>query len=95
MPQCPYIVHCPYFSNQARTIPGVGAPCRSYQPPAMRSLAPGYKLKYCASTCYYCARYRVAEALGEMSVPAELRPDQVAYAKEIIEKHEAEGLPGG
>ncbi len=95
MPQCPYIVHCPYFSKQVRTIPGVGAPYRGHEPPGMRSLSPVQQLKYCASTCYYCARYRAAEVLGEKNVPADLRPDQVAYAKEIIEKHTAQSLPAG
>lgn len=95
MPQCPYIVHCPYFSNQARPAQVGGVPYGGLATSIMRSGNTGIALKYCSSTCYYCARYRTAEALGANNVPDDLRPDQVAYAKEIIDKHAGQSLPGG
>jgi len=85
MPFCHYLTTCPYFNNLIESIQLSGRH-RSNQNADIRTLVSNCNLKYCTSNYAFCARHRVAKAIGETAVPEDLYPDQVVRAKSIIQK---------
>ncbi|WDP88477.1 MAG: hypothetical protein HUN04_01455 [Desulfobacter sp.] len=69
MADCELLKGCPFFNDKMKDTEGLGAI---------------YKKKYCLGDNQHCARYIVFKKLGRPSVPANLFPNQIDQAKEII-----------
>ena len=68
--KCELINDCKFF----KTVTGSGPACIVEQ----------LKSKYCKANPLLCARRRVAQALGRSNVPAELHPDHIHHALDLI-----------
>lgn len=71
MPDCPSLAGCPFFNDKMADKP---------------ALADVYKFRYCKDNNEACARWKVASTMGKEAVPADLFPNQVERADEIISK---------
>lgn len=69
MAECECLPKCPFFHDKMSGMP---------------DLASLMKKKYCLGDASGCARHIVFEAKGKGSVPANLFPNQVDKAKQII-----------
>lgn len=69
MTDCPRARECAFYNDKISSISG---------------LAPLYKITYCANQFDACARYLVAQILGTKAVPADLLPNQIQKAYEVI-----------
>ena len=68
--KCELIDDCAFF----KTITDTDRPC----------IVTRLKKQYCEENPLLCARRRVALALGREKVPAELHPDHIHHALELI-----------
>ena len=71
MAQCECLDACPFFNDKMANMPGSAA---------------SFKRKYCEGDSSECARFMVFKALGKAKVPADLFPNQVDRAKQVIAK---------
>lgn len=70
MSECDALDGCPFFHDRMRTMPAVAALV---------------KQRYCLGQDHsQCARYLVRTALGRGQVPADLFPDQLERAQQLI-----------
>ena len=69
MPDCELLQGCPFFQDQMK---------------GLDSIKDMFKKKYCRGDFSDCARYIVFKALGRANVPADLIPNQVNRAKQVI-----------
>lgn len=69
MADCECIAGCLFFNDKMKDKQGMGGI---------------YKKKYCLGDKLQCARYMVFKKLGKPSVPANLYPNQLERAKEIL-----------
>ena len=69
MAECQCLVNCPFFNDRMANMPGT---------------ASVYKNKYCKDKFEQCARFQVFQALGPGKSPADLFPNQIERAAEII-----------
>lgn len=69
MANCECLAGCIFFNDKMQNKP---------------STAQMYKNKYCLGDSSDCARHIVFETLGKTSVPADLFPNNINRAKEII-----------
>lgn len=69
MTDCPRARECAFYNDKMSSISG---------------LAPLYKITYCTNQFDACARYLVAQILGTKAVPADLLPNQIQKAYEVI-----------
>ena len=69
MADCELVVKCPFFNDKMKNMPAI---------------AEQMKTKYCKGDNSYCARFMVFRALGREKVPANLVPNQIDRAEEII-----------
>ena len=71
MAECECLGGCPFFNDKMSDVDGLGAL---------------YKKRYCLGDNTKCARYMAFKALGKPTVPANLYPNMVDQANEIIQK---------
>jgi hypothetical protein len=71
MAECEFLQACPFFNDRMPIEAGIGAL---------------YKQRYCKNNKDACARYMVRKALGKEKVPADLYPNMLERAGEIITK---------
>jgi len=71
MNECPRLSTCPFFNEKMKAKPGT---------------TEMYKSMYCQKDYEKCARYLVFIALGKEKVPANLYPNEVDRAKQIIQE---------
>lgn len=71
MSDCVCLPKCPFFNDKMANMPGTAAII---------------KRNYCQGDNSNCARFLVFQALGREAVPADMYPNQVALAREIIAK---------
>ncbi len=69
MPNCECLSGCPFFNDKMPDTEGLGAIL---------------KRKYCQGDNTMCARYMVFKKLGKGMAPANLYPNMLDKAKEII-----------
>ena len=69
MADCECLEGCPFFNDRMEDKPAT---------------AEMYKKSYCRGSSVQCARYIVFSALGREAVPADLFPNQVERAYELI-----------
>jgi len=69
MADCALIETCIFFNDKMAEMPG---------------MANLYKQRYCREDSSSCARYTVFKALGRENVPANLFPNDLARANEIV-----------
>lgn len=69
MADCVCLSGCIFFNDKMQNMP---------------SMAHIYKDRYCRGDNTECARYMVFKALGRENVPADLYPNDVARARDII-----------
>jgi hypothetical protein len=70
--QCPFLVQC-NFIRENRT--------------KMSELVARIESRYCTkSACCRCARFRVAQVLGPVAMPPLMLPEQIDWARQIIEE---------
>ncbi|HPQ71239.1 MAG TPA: hypothetical protein PKW95_19085 [bacterium] len=69
MADCECLAKCPFFNDRMATKPGI---------------SDMYKKRYCLGDKSGCARYMIFSRLGREHVPADLYPNQVDRAKQII-----------
>lgn len=70
MSECEALEGCPFFHDRMRTMPAV---------------ATLVKQRYCLGQDHaQCARYVVKSALGSGQVPADMFPDQIDRAQQLI-----------
>ncbi len=69
MAECQCIAGCPFFNDKMANMPAV---------------ADIYKDRYCRGDWNGCARYRVFSSLGRESVPANLFPNELERAAELL-----------
>ncbi|MBI5804613.1 hypothetical protein HZA73_01055 [candidate division TA06 bacterium] len=69
MPDCECLAACPFFNDKMANMP---------------SMAGIYKNKYCKDDFESCARYIVFKTLGKGTVPADLFPNQLSRAEELV-----------
>ncbi len=69
MAECPRIKTCPFFNDSMKDMP------------ALTTL---YKINYCMNHFENCARYLVAQVLGQAKVPGDLLPNQKTRAEHVI-----------
>lgn len=69
MSDCELLEKCIFFNDKMANMP---------------STAQVIKRKYCTGDSSECARYMVCKALGRERVPADLFPNQVEKAREVI-----------
>ena len=69
MADCPLIEKCPFFNDRLKGRPGMVAL---------------YKRQYCRGDNSACARHMVFRTVGREHVPADLFPNDVSRAKEVI-----------
>ncbi len=69
MADCERLSGCPFFNDKMANMP---------------TMANLMKKKYCQGNKLYCARYTVFQKLGREKVPADLFPNQIERALEII-----------
>ncbi len=69
MADCVCVPGCPFFNDRMAGMP---------------ALANQMKRKYCQGNFETCARFTVMKALGRERVPADMFPNQVERAAEIL-----------
>ena len=69
MADCECLEKCPFFNDKMQNMPAV---------------AEMYKESYCKKDNSSCARYMVFKTLGRDRVPADLYPNNVDLAREIL-----------
>jgi len=69
MPDCELLGGCPFFNDHMK---------------GFDTVKEILKEKYCRQDKSGCARYMVFKALGRPKVPADLIPNQVDWAQQII-----------
>jgi hypothetical protein len=69
MADCKCLPGCPFFNDKMDPLVGVGAI---------------YKKKYCLGDNSQCARYKVFYMRGKAAVPADLYPNMIERAEQII-----------
>lgn len=70
MSECICLPKCPFFNGRMQEKFSV--------------VLEAQKRRYCLGENAACARYRVFQKLGREAVPADLFPNQVARAREIL-----------
>ncbi len=71
MAKCVYLEPCPFFNDKMA------------EQPATAEL---YKQRYCLGQQTECARYLVREMLGKECVPADLLPNSLRRAEDLIRR---------
>ncbi|MCM2358763.1 MAG: hypothetical protein NDI77_11485 [Geobacteraceae bacterium] len=71
MSDCELLEKCIFFNDKMANMPAT---------------AQVIKIKYCTGDSLGCARYVVCKALGREKVPADLFPNQLEKANEVIAK---------
>lgn len=71
MSECEKLPTCPFFTGEV---------------PIEEELGKTYRAYYCHNGNAICARYLVFQSLGKGSVPADLYPDQLDRARQIVAK---------
>ncbi len=69
MADCEILADCIFFNDKMQNMP---------------SVAGMYKQRYCRTDNSTCARYMVMKKLGRENVPADLFPNMLDRAKEIL-----------
>jgi len=69
MSDCECLPKCPFFFDKMENMP---------------AMADIYKTKYCQGDNSACARHEVFKVLGSPGVPADLFPNDMAYADKIL-----------
>jgi len=70
--ECPFLDECAFIHNNRAKMPELVN--RIYE-------------RYCTKTASHeCARYRVYQTLGAKDVPPLMLPDQIDWARQIIEE---------
>ncbi|HPG40894.1 MAG TPA: hypothetical protein PLP19_18285 [bacterium] len=69
MADCECLAGCPFFNDKMKDNQGLGAI---------------YKRTYCQGDSSQCARHMVFKKLGKPAVPADLYPNMVDRAKQIL-----------
>jgi hypothetical protein len=69
MADCELLADCPFFNDKMPTTDGLGAM---------------YKNQYCVGDNSRCARYLIFRKLGRPAVPADLYPNMLKRANEIL-----------
>lgn len=72
MQACENLSKCPFYQDQMQIDSAIGSM---------------YKKRYCEGDKSLCARYAVASQVGKQFVPANLYPNMLDKAKEIIASH--------
>lgn len=72
MPTCEKLKACPFYNDKMPCDSGIGAM---------------YKKKYCEGDKTQCARYMVATKCGPQFVDANLYPNMMVKAEEILAKN--------
>lgn len=72
MAMCENLAKCPFYQGQMSMDSGLGGM---------------YKKRYCEGDRLICARYMISSTLGKEYVPANLYPNMVDKAKEILSKN--------
>lgn len=66
---CDFLAGCPFYNDKMKIDSGIGGI---------------YKKKYCEGDKTICARYKVATTVSKEAVPANLFPNMMERALEII-----------
>jgi hypothetical protein len=70
MAECECLPGCPFFNDRMK---------------GLEAIKESMKKRYCLGDNVKCARYMVFKSLGKEKVPADLVPNQVERAVEIIQ----------
>jgi len=71
MPECERLAKCIFFNDKMSNMP---------------AMADMYKQHYCRDRFDECARFTVASRLGPEQVPANLFPNDMKRAQELVNK---------
>ena len=69
MTDCECLSGCPFFNDKMASMP---------------TMAEMYKQKYCKTDSRGCARFVVFKQLGKAAVPADLYPNDMDRANEVL-----------
>jgi hypothetical protein len=72
MAECECLPKCPFFNDKMETLPAI---------------ANMYRRMFCKGDNSGCARYQIFTTLGRDKVPADLYPNMVERADELIRQY--------
>lgn len=79
MSDCPMISRCPFFHDRMA---------------GMVAMASVMKMVYCRGSNLNCARWAVCSALGPSGVPADLFPNEIERARNILDAADVQRATG-
>ena len=72
MAECHFAKSCPFFQGGAS------------QP--SKTVSAWFRYQYCQGNFVMCARYTIQEALGQNDVPADMLPNEMISAQQILSR---------